>query len=63
MANASPKPPKHPDLKATKIPENEDDISNADIVAEDIEAGYDIQSDASVRPLVSDPASSRDNEE
>lgn len=41
-------------------PEEEDDYetSEADLVAERIEAGYDIQADASQKPMTSDPASS-----
>ncbi len=41
-------------------PEENDDYetSEADLVAEQIEAGYDIQADASQKPMTSDPASS-----
>lgn len=46
-------------------PENDDDYetSEADIVAEQIEAGYDIQADASQKALVDDPASSSANDD
>lgn len=59
----SPKPPKkHARSDRGEPLEDENEVSIAEIVAEDIEAGYDIQSDAAVRPLVDDPASSSDSE-
>lgn len=41
---------------------DEDSEYDADLLAEQIEAGYDIQSDAAVKSLVDDPASSKDGE-
>lgn len=56
-----PKPPRK--NAANQPPRARDDdtgIEDVDIVAEDIEAGYDIQSDAATRSLADDPASSSD---
>lgn len=60
----SPIPPKKQGKNVADYPVDayDDDVDNADIVAEEIEAGYDIQSDAAVRSLVDDPASSSDND-
>ncbi len=47
-------------------PDSEDvdptETTTADIVAEEIEAGYDIQADAAKQALVSDPASSSEDQ-
>lgn len=53
-------PPKNRDTDARN--RDGDEVDDAEIVAEDIEAGYDIQSDAATKALVDDPASSSDGE-
>lgn len=50
--------PKRPDRDY----EEETETTTADVVAEEIEAGYDIQADAATQALVSDPASSSEDE-
>lgn len=58
----SPKPPRRwnrPDDQEY----DQDETSQADIIAEQIEADYDSQSDAAVKSLVGDPASSHDEED
>jgi hypothetical protein len=54
----SPKPPRRD--RADDQEYDQDETSQADIIAEQIEADYDAQSDAAVKSLVSDPASSHD---
>ncbi len=55
------KPPKKNRQPDTQV-YDQDSESEADIVAEDIEAGYDIQSDAATKSLVDDPESSSEGE-
>ena len=59
MTDSAPLPPKG----RTPRDDDFDDPVDADAVAEAIEAGYDIQSDAAVNPLANDPASSHDESE
>ena len=57
------KTPKTQKRNQRHMDDSNDDLPvDAEIVSEDIEAGYDIQSDAAVRALVSDPASSSEDE-
>ena len=64
MAMTSPQPPRKNTAAASRLAQNEEDeIDDADMVAEEIEAGYDVQSNAATKALVDDPASSSDNSE
>ncbi len=56
----SPRPPRRPYDQDTS--DAYDGAIDASIVEEQIEAGYDIQSDAATKPLVDDPLSSSQGE-
>lgn len=58
----APKPPKDHGQKRSGY-NTDGETRDARLVAEQIEAEYDIQADASTKPLVNDSASSSDNEE
>ena len=59
-----PTPPKkQPHADRDRFDRDADETSDADIIAEQIEAGYDIQADAATKALVDDPASSSDGGE
>ena len=61
---ASPKATKRTDPnKPQPAAEDRDETTEADIVAESIEAGYDIQSNAATKSLADDPASSSEHED
>ncbi len=57
---SSPRPPRRP--YDTDASDAYDGAIDASIVEEQIEAGYDIQSDAATKPLVDDPLSSSQGE-
>ena len=56
------KPPRKHSLDSRDPSDSDETADTAEIVAEDIEAGYDAQADAATKSLASDSASSSENE-
>lgn len=61
-ANPPNKHTKKPRRQPSEHDEDESDLTDADIIAEEIEAEYDLQADAAIKSLSADPASSSDND-
>lgn len=62
MSMSSAKPPRKHSQDSREPSDFDETDDTAEIVAEDIEAGYDAQADAATKSLASDPASSSENE-